>query len=309
MSIRQKINDILQRHIVVADAAVGTALIGTRRDLCADELSITDHERVVALHEAAIRAGARIITTNTFLSDSLSLVASGATHPTEEVVAKSVAAAKQARESVAKEATAAGKTSKEVFIAGSIGPSVRNISLATDISEEALRESYRALIKALTAEGVDIFLIESITDIRNAEIAAEECRAIAPETPIIFSAVLSKIGGLLLSGRTIEKYVEDVEKFDPIAIGFNCSTGVQSVVDNLSLLVRYTKRHTYCSPSAGIPNAKGEYPESAKRHTEALRKAAENGLLSIVGGCCGTTEKHTLGVAQMARHYKPRKTE
>ena len=309
MSIRQKINDILQRHIVVADAAVGTALIGTRRDLCADELSITDHERVVALHEAAIRAGARIITTNTFLSDSLSLVASGATHATEEVVAKSVAAAKQARESVAKEATAAGKTPKEVFIAGSIGPSVRNISLATDISEEALRESYRALIKALSAEGVDIFLIESITDIRNAEIAAEECRAIAPETPIIFSAVLSKIGGLLLSGRTIEKYVEDVEKFDPIAIGFNCSTGVQSVVDNLSLLVRYTKRHTYCSPSAGIPNAKGEYPESAKRHTEALRKAAESGLLSIVGGCCGTTEKHTLGVAQMARHSKPRKTE
>ncbi len=296
-NIRERILDLLTRHIIVADSAVGTALVGTRRDVCSDELSITDSAKVVELHLSAIKAGARIITTNTFLADPLTLVACGATHATDEVVKASVAAAREA----------VVRSEKEAFIAGSIGPSVRNISLATDISEEALRESYSTLIEALAREGVDIFLIESITDVRNAEIAAEECRRISPETPIIFSAVLSKIGGLLISGRTIERYVEDVEKFEPLAIGFNCSSGVKSMVDNLALLVRYTQRPTYCSPSAGIPDGKGRYPETAKKHTETLRTAAERGLLSIVGGCCGTTADYTRSVAQMARHYKPRK--
>lgn len=298
-NIRERILDLLTRHIIVADSAVGTALVGTRRDVCSDELSITDSAKVIELHLSAIKAGARIITTNTFLADPLTLVASGATHSTGEVVKASVAAAREA----------VVRSEKEAFIAGSIGPSVRNISLATDISEEALRESYRTLIDALAREGVDIFLIESITDVRNAEIAAEECRRISPETPIIFSAVLSKIGGLLISGRTIERYVEDVEKFEPLAIGFNCSSGVKNMVDNLALLVRYTQRPTYCSPSAGIPDGKGRYPETAKKHTETLRTAAERGLLSIVGGCCGTTADYTRSVAQMARHYKPRNTK
>ena len=181
------------------------------------------------------------------------------------------------------------------------------IELTEEVKEEELEAAYRGLITALLREGVDLLLIESITDVRNAEIAATICRELSPETPIIFSAVLSKIGGLLISGRTIEKYVEDVEKFSPLAIGFNCSTGVKSVVDNLSLLARYTSRPIYCSPSAGIPDGKGRYPESVKRHTETLRAAAESGLLSIVGGCCGTTEEYTRAVAQMARHYKPRK--
>ena len=203
--------------------------------------------------------------------------------------------------------TARERSGKEVFIAGSIGPSTRNITLAIDLSEEELRASYRTLIEALAKGGADIFLIESITDVRNAEIAAELCREIAPETPIIFSAVLSKIGGLLISGRSVEKFVEDVSKFNPLAIGFNCSSGVKSVVDNIELLTRYTSLPTYCVPSAGIPDAKGKYPETVKKHTETMRAAAERGLLSIVGGCCGTTAEYTRSVAQMARHYKPRK--
>ncbi len=297
MSVLDRIQEILQKHIIIADAAVGTALVGTRRDLCPDTLSITDRERVVKLHLDAINAGARLITTNTFLADELMLKECGVAYSTDEVVRASVGAAREAVK----------RSQKEVFIAGSIGPSVRNISLATDLKEEELEAAYRGLITALLREGVDLLLIESITDVRNAEIAATICRELSPETPIIFSAVLSKIGGLLISGRTIEKYVEDVEKFSPLAIGFNCSTGVKSVVDNLSLLARYTSRPIYCSPSAGIPDGKGRYPESVKRHTETLRAAAESGLLSIVGGCCGTTEEYTRAVAQMARHYKPRK--
>ena len=296
-NIEQRIKELLERHIIVADAAIGTSLIGARRDILPDTLSLSDHERVVAMYEASIKAGATIITTNTFLSDPLSLASCGIKETTEEVVAAALKAACTARE----------RSGKEVFIAGSIGPSTRNITLAIDLSEEELRASYRTLIEALAKGGADIFLIESITDVRNAEIAAELCREIAPETPIIFSAVLSKIGGLLISGRSVEKFVEDVTKFNPLAIGFNCSSGVKSVVDNIELLTRYTSLPTYCVPSAGIPDAKGKYPETVKKHTETMRAAAERGLLSIVGGCCGTTAEYTRSVAQMARHYKPRK--
>ena len=285
------------RHIIVKDAAVGTSLIGTRRDILPELISLNERERVVAMHEASIKAGATIITTNTFLSDPLSLASCGVEATTGEVVAAALAAAKEA----------CTRSGKEVFIAGSIGPSTRNISLAIDLKEEELRESYKVLIEALNREGVDIFLIESITDVRNAEIAAEVCREVAPEVPIIFSATLSKINGLLASGRPVEKFVEDVTKFEPLAIGFNCSHGVKNVVDSIELLTRFTSLPTYAAPSAGIPDAKGKYPETVKKHTETLRTAAERGLLSIVGGCCGTTAEYTRSIAQMARHYKARK--
>jgi len=296
-SVKERIQAILDRHIIVKDAAIGTTLVGTRRDLVPDLVSIDEPERVVAMYEASIKAGAVIITTNTFLADPLMLAQCGVERTTDEVVAAALLAARAARQ----------KSEKEVFIAGSIGPSTRNISLAIDLKEEELRASYRTLITALDREGADIFLIESITDVRNAEIAAELCREIAPEKPIIFSAMLSKIGGLLISGRSVEKYVEDVSKFEPLAIGFNCSHGVKNIVDNIELLTRYTSLPTYAAPSAGVPDARGRHPETAKKHTETLRAAAERGLLSIVGGCCGTTVDFTRSIAQMARHYKPRK--
>lgn len=296
-SVKERIQAILDRHIIVKDAAIGTTLVGTRRDLVPDLVSVNEPERVQAMYEASIKAGAVIITTNTFLADPLMLAQCGVERTTDEVVAAALSAARAARE----------KSEKEVFIAGSIGPSTRNISLAIDLKEDELRASYRTLITALDREGADIFLIESITDVRNAEIAAELCREIAPEKPIIFSAVLSKIGGLLISGRSVEKYVEDLSKFEPLAIGFNCSHGVKNIVDNIELLTRYTSLPTYVAPSAGVPDARGHHSETAKKHTETLRAAAERGLLSIVGGCCGTTLDFTRSVAQMARHYKPRK--
>ncbi|MBO7198407.1 MAG: homocysteine S-methyltransferase family protein [Alistipes sp.] len=296
-NIHNRIKELMQRHILVKDAAIGTTLTGTRRDIVPDTLSISDYDRVVAMYEASIKAGATIITTNTFMSDPLMLASCGVSFSTDEVVAASLRAAREARE----------KSGKEVFIAGSIGPSTRNITLAIDLTEEQLRESYRTLIVALKREGADILLIESVTDVRNAEIAAELCREIAPELPIIISATLSKIGGLLVSGRPIEKFVEDVTKFEPLAIGFNCSYGVKNVVDNIELLTRFTTIPTYAAPSAGIPDAKGRHPETAKKHTETLRTAAERSILSIVGGCCGTTAEYTRSIAQMARHYKPYK--
>lgn len=296
-NVKERIGELLQRHIIVKDSAIGTALTGTRRDILPEMVGIEDVERVSDVYRASITSGATLLTTNTFLADPLSLQSCGVTFTTEDAVAKSFEAIAEARKGC----------DIELFVMGSIGPSTRNISLAIDLTEDELRASYRTLIEALHKHGADIFLIESITDIRNAEIAAEVCREVSPTTPIIFSATLSKIGGLLSSGRSVEKFVEDVTKFEPLAIGFNCSHGVKNVVDNIALLVRYTTLPTYVAPSAGLPDAKGCYPETIKKHTETLRAAAEQGLLSIVGGCCGTTAEYTRSVAQMARHYKPRK--
>lgn len=296
-NIKEQILELLDRHIIVKDSAIGTTLVGNRRDVAPDTLSLTNPEAVAAMYDASLKAGAKIITANTFLSDPLMLKSCGVEESCDTVVEASMRIAREACE----------RSGKRAFVAGSIGPSTRNITLATDLTEDELRESYRTLIEALKRHGADVMLIESITDVRNAEIAAELCREIAPECPIIFSATLSKIGGLLISGRSIEKFVEDVTKFEPLAIGFNCSYGVKNIVDNIELLTRYTSLPTYASPSAGIPDAKGKYPETAKKHTETLRAAAERGLLSIVGGCCGTTAEYTRSVAQMARHYKPRK--
>lgn len=296
-NVKERIGELLQRHIIVKDSAIGTALTGTRRDILPEMVGIEDVGRVSDVYRASITSGATLLTTNTFLADPLSLQSCGVTFTTEDAVAKSFEAIAEARKGC----------DRELFVMGSIGPSTRNISLAIDLTEDELRASYRTLIEALHKHGADIFLIESITDIRNAEIAAEVCREVSPTTPIIFSATLSKIGGLLSSGRSVEKFVEDVTKFEPLAIGFNCSHGVKNVVDNIALLVRYTTLPTYVAPSAGLPDAKGRYPETIKKHTETLRAAAEQGLLSIVGGCCGTTAEYTRSVAQMARHYKPRK--
>ena len=296
-NVKERIGELLQRHIIVKDSAIGTALTGTRRDILPEMVGIEDVGRVSDVYRASIAAGATLLTTNTFLADPLSLQSCGVTFTTEDAVAKSFEAIAEARKGC----------DRELFVMGSIGPSTRNISLAIDLTEDELRASYRTLIEALHKHGADIFLVESITDIRNAEIAAEVCREVSPTTPIIFSATLSKIGGLLSSGRSVEKFVEDVTKFEPLAIGFNCSHGVKNVVDNIALLVRYTTLPTYVAPSAGLPDAKGRYPETIKKHTETLRAAAEQGLLSIVGGCCGTTAEYTRSVAQMARHYKPRK--
>lgn len=296
-NVKERIGELLQRHIIVKDSAIGTALTGTRRDILPEMVGIEDVGRVADVYRASIASGATLLTTNTFLADPLSLQSCGVTFTTEDAVAKSFEAIAEARKGC----------DRELFVMGSIGPSTRNISLAIDLTEDELRASYRTLIEALHKHGADIFLVESITDIRNAEIAAEVCREVSPTTPIIFSATLSKIGGLLSSGRSVEKFVEDVTKFEPLAIGFNCSHGVKNVVDNIALLVRYTTLPTYVAPSAGLPDAKGRYPETIKKHTETLRAAAEQGLLSIVGGCCGTTAEYTRSVAQMARHYKPRK--
>ncbi len=212
-----------------------------------------------------------------------------------EIVRAAVRAARRA-------ADAAGR---EVLVAGSVGPTVRNITLSTDTSEEQLREAYRAVVEPMIGEGADMILVESVCDVRNAEIAVEECRRVRPDIDIVVAAVLSKLPGYLVSGRSIALFAEDLKRIRPTAAGFNCSWGARSVVDNLARLAEATDLPLAAWPSAGVPDASGRFPDSAATFTAEMERAAREGILNIAGGCCGTTPEHIRSLADLCRRYKP----
>lgn len=290
-----RLNDLMHERILTLDGATGTMLADRAGRGCCDLLAVDDAAAVEALHRSYIDAGADIITTDTFCSDPLTLASWGLAERCGEIVRAAVRAARRA-------ADAAGR---EVLVAGSVGPTVRNITLSTDTSEEQLREAYRAVVEPMIGEGADMILVESVCDVRNAEIAVEECRRVRPDIDIVVAAVLSKLPGYLVSGRSIALFAEDLKRIRPTAAGFNCSWGARSVVDNLARLAEATDLPLAAWPSAGVPDASGRFPDSAATFTAEMERAAREGILNIAGGCCGTTPEHIRSLADLCRRYKP----
>ncbi len=290
-----RLNDLMHERILTLDGATGTMLADRAGRGCCDLLAVDDAAAVEALHRSYIDAGADIITTDTFCSDPLTLASWGLAERCGEIVRAAVGAARRA-------ADAAGR---EVLVAGSVGPTVRNITLSTDTSEEQLREAYRAVVEPMIGEGADMILVESVCDVRNAEIAVEECRRVRPDIDIVVAAVLSKLPGYLVSGRSIALFAEDLKRIRPTAAGFNCSWGARSVVDNLARLAEATDLPLAAWPSAGVPDASGRFPDSAATFTAEMERAAREGILNIAGGCCGTTPEHIRSLAAVCRRYKP----
>ncbi len=290
-----RLNDLMHERILTLDGATGTMLADRAGRGCCDLLAVDDAAAVEALHLSYIDAGADIITTDTFCSDPLTLASWGLAERCGEIVRAAVRAARRA-------ADAAGR---EVLVAGSVGPTVRNITLSTDTSEEQLREAYRAVVEPMIGEGADMILVESVCDVRNAEIAVEECRRVRPDIDIVVAAVLSKLPGYLVSGRSIALFAEDLKRIRPTAAGFNCSWGARSVVDNLARLAEATDLPLAAWPSAGVPDASGRFPDSAATFTAEMERAAREGILNIAGGCCGTTPEHIRSLAAVCRRYKP----
>ncbi len=290
-----RLNDLMHERILTLDGATGTMLADRTGRGCCALLAVDDAAAVEALHRSYIDAGADIITTDTFCSDPLTLASWGLAERCGEIVRAAVRADRRA-------ADAAGR---EVLVAGSVGPTVRNITLSTDTSEEQLREAYRAVVEPMIGEGADMILVESVCDVRNAEIAVEECRRVRPDIDIVVAAVLSKLPGYLVSGRSIALFAEDLKRIRPTAAGFNCSWGARSVVDNLARLAEATDLPLAAWPSAGVPDASGRFPDSAATFTAEMERAAREGILNIAGGCCGTTPEHIRSLADLCRRYKP----
>ena len=290
------INRVLRRKIVVLDGAMGTALIAKGYKGSLELLNVEAADVVGSLHEEYLKAGADMVTTNTTCADALSLKEYGLEERSYEL---SRAGAEVARKAVDKYST----TENPRFVAGAVGPTTRNITLANDTTEEQLAEVYATQIKGLIDGGVDLILIETAMDAANVRIAVEQVRKLSPEMPIIVSAVLSRLEGRVASGATIAKFVEELPMEEILSVGFNCSMGDKQQAAALKALAAVSNKPVVLYPALSQPQ------EAPNRFLKPLDTLMRAGGVNIIGGCCGTTPAHIEALAKAAARWRPRKIE
>lgn len=287
---------VLRRKIVVLDGAMGTSLIARGNKGVLELLNVEAPEVVEQLHEEYLQAGADIITTNTTCADALCLKEHGLQERSYELAR---AGANLARRVADKYST----TEWPRFVAGSVGPTSRNLTLANDTTAQQLAECYATVIRGLIDGGVDVLLVETAMDAQNVTIAVEQVRQISQDMPIIVSAVLSRIEGRVASGATIAKFLEDIPLSELAAIGFNCTMGDKQLEVALKSLDQKSKLPIVVYPSLG------RVDESPAQFVKPLDRLCRAGALNIVGGCCGTTPAHIEQLSRVAARWRPRKTE
>lgn len=285
----------LRRRILLLDGAMGTMLLAKGIKGCLELANVEQADVVADVHRAYLQAGADIITTNTTCADALYLKQYGLSERAREL-------AKAGAELARRVADEFSTTLQPRYVAGSVGPTSRNLTLANDVTAEELAATYADVIGGLIEGGVDLILIETAMDAANVRIAIEECRKINSEIPIVVSAVLSRIAGRVASGATIDKFLEDIPLDEVSVVGFNCSNGVKAAEESLKMLATKCDKPLVLYPSAGQPVV------AANRFAKEMEALCRAGLLNIVGGCCGTTPAYTESMAKMVQRWRPRKT-
>ncbi|MBR5484473.1 MAG: homocysteine S-methyltransferase family protein [Alistipes sp.] len=285
----------LRRRILLLDGAMGTMLLAKGIKGCLELANVEQADVVADVHRAYLQAGADIITTNTTCADALCLKQYGLSERAREL-------AKAGAELARRVADEFSTTLQSRYVAGSVGPTSRNLTLANDVTAEELAAAYADVIGGLIEGGVDLILIETAMDAANVRIAIEECRKINSEIPIVVSAVLSRIAGRVASGATIDKFLEDIPLDEVSIVGFNCSNGVKAAEESLKMLAAKCDKPLILYPSAGQPVV------AANRFAKEMEALCRAGLLNIVGGCCGTIPAYTESMAKMVQRWRPRKT-
>jgi 5-methyltetrahydrofolate--homocysteine methyltransferase len=321
---------LLQERIVILDGGYGTMIQGRglseadyrgerfkdwRCDVKgnADLLVLTQPQVITDIHRGYLDAGADIIETNTFTANQ----PSQADYHMEALVGEiNLQAARLAR-AVADEVSVA--TGALRFVAGAIGPTNRTASLSPNVNDpgyraidfDQLAHTYGEAAEALLAGGVDLFLIETIFDTLNAKAAIFAVRAAMERTgievPIIISGTITDASGRTLSGQTTEAFWNSVRHAQPLAVGLNCALGARQLRPYIEELSRIAATHVSAYPNAGLPNAFGEYDETACETAELIREFAASGLVNIVGGCCGTTPDHIRHIREAVAGLAPRR--
>jgi 5-methyltetrahydrofolate--homocysteine methyltransferase len=326
------IKEALQERILVIDGAMGTMIQrhklteedyrGTRfADWHADVkgnndlLCITQPHIITGIHLEYLEAGADIIETNTFSSTSIAMADYDMQSLAYEL---NVAAAKCVRAAI-DQYKSKYPNSNEKFIAGSIGPLNKTLSLSPDVNNPGFRavtfdevvEAYTEQIKGLVDGGVDVLLVETIFDTLNAKAAIfaikEYFRKIGqPELPIMISGTITDASGRTLSGQTLEAFYTSVAHAKPLSVGLNCALGAQEMRSHIEELSQIATCYTSAYPNAGLPNAMGEYDEAPHQTAHFIEEWAKNKFVNIVGGCCGTTPDHIKHMADHVRKLQPR---
>ena len=319
-----------KERILILDGAMGTMIQRYRldeagyrgarfkdhkRDLKGnnDLLVLSQPQIISEIHNAYLEAGADIIETNTFNAQAISQSDYGL----EDIVYEmNVAAAKLARE--AADAWTRKTPDKPRFVAGAIGPTNRTASISPDVNNPGFRnvnfdtlvEAYTTQTRGLIEGGADTILIETVFDTLNAKAAGFAVEQVFDELgvrlPIMISGTITDLSGRNLSGQTPEAFWYSMQHLEPFSIGLNCSFGAEQLRPSVDEIAHVAGTYVSVYPNAGLPNEMGEYDESPKYMAGLLEEWARDGLVNIVGGCCGTTPDHIHAIAAAVSKYKPR---
>jgi 5-methyltetrahydrofolate--homocysteine methyltransferase len=330
MNVLTQLDKLAEKRILLLDGAMGTmiqrfkpeeedfrgrrfashktALLG-----CNDVLCLTRPDIISAIHEAYLRVGVDIIETCSFNATSISLADYGFGDLADEI---SLAAARLARESADRFSIG----DKPRFVAGILGPTAKSASISPDmndpgkrgISWDELEKAYYDNARGLLDGGADILMIETIFDTLNAKAAIFavsrllEERGLKDAVPVMISATVSDAAGRLLSGQTVEAFCVSVLHAAPWSIGLNCSFGAERLKAHIEDLSGFAPCLVSAHPNAGMPNRFGEYDETPESMALYIEEYMKEGLVNIVGGCCGSTPAHIAAIAKKAALYPPR---
>src|SRR6266404_1955724 len=306
------LRDLLSQRILVLDGAMGTMLQqrnlnaedfgGAALEGCNENLVRTRPHVVLDIHRKYFEAGSEIVETNSFGGAPIVLAEYGLAAEALWLNRRSAELARQA----ADELSTAGKPR---FVAGSIGPTTKAITVTGGITFEELREAYYIQAKGLVEGGVDLLLVETSQDTRNIKAALLAIQKLSAEVghqvPFVVSVTIEPMGSML-AGQTIEAMWASLRFAKPLAFGMNCATGPEFMTDHIRTLSQLTGEFVSCYPNAGLPDEEGKYLETPTSLAAQLEKFVDHGWLNIVGGCCGTTEQHIRSIAQMVESKKPR---
>ncbi|XP_040823804.1 methionine synthase isoform X2 [Ochotona curzoniae] len=328
-TVRDDIEAILQKRIMVLDGGMGTMIQRYKlseehfrdeefkdhaRSLKGnnDILSITQPDIIYQIHKDYLLAGADIIETNTFSSTSIAQADYGLEHLAYRMNRCSARLARKAAEEVTLQ------TGIKRFVAGALGPTNKTLSVSPSVERpdyrnitfDELVEAYQEQARGLLDGGVDILLIETIFDTANAKAAVFALQQLFQEKytprPIFISGTIVDKSGRTLSGQTGEAFVISVSHADALCIGLNCALGAAEMRPFIETIGKCTTAYVLCYPNAGLPNTFGDYDETPAIMATHLKDFAMNGLVNIVGGCCGTTPAHIREIAEAVKNCKPR---
>ena len=296
----------LSKRILILDGAMGTMLQRKGLQGNSESFNLTNPETIGEIHNEYIEAGADIITANSFSANSIS---QSEYNLSEKAGQMAEAAARIARK-------AADEAPRKIWVAGSVGPTSKSLSLAQNINDPIFRpysfdgmaEAFEVQIRGLVKGGVDLLLFETCFDALNTKAALYAIGHIpeASDIPIMISASMGDCSGRTLTGQTMEAFYRSVQHCSPLSFGLNCSLGAEEMIPLIAEVASFATCAVSCYPNAGLPNEMGEYDETPSQMAESVRKMALAGSVNIVGGCCGTTPEHIKAVAEAVKGISPR---
>ena len=324
------IEEVIKERILVLDGAMGTMI--QQYDLQEEDfrrgwfenhesslkgnndlLSLTRPDIIEAIHRAYFDAGADIVETNTFSGTSIAQADYGLEKYVHDINVHSAQIAKKVAEDFTN-----NDPSKPRFVAGSIGPTNRTASISPDVNDPGFRNTnfdqlvvaYKEQVNGLIEGGVDVLLVETVFDTLNAKAALyaieEAFTELNVKVPVMISGTITDASGRTLTGQTTEAFLISISHFPLLSVGLNCALGAKDMQPYLKTLANKSSYYVSAHPNAGLPNEFGAYDETPSMMCEQLEKFLNEGLINIIGGCCGTTPEHIRAIADLASSYKPR---